>query len=198
MGNYGLQTIYSFEPFAQFSTCKGFPIYQTTSDNIDSVYSDITTMTSYTSEMAVSSPIKCNNDEYWAGTSCKPTNILMVAQDVTPGLVIPIKTRLSKNMEWTIETWVYVVQDADSTIASIEGDNNCKLSIRSNHTYLIFDWLYGSTGLESIINTPFTYNTWHYVSLTARLDTPNYVAEASLDLTYSNTSNMIIPSVKQN
>ena len=192
MGNYGLQTIYSFEAFANCPVCKGFPVYQSPSDNINSVYID--SSSPYNTATAISNPMKCNIDEFWAGTSCKPTNVLFISSGYTPGLVIPIKSRLMKNLEWTIETWVYVV--VDSAIASIEGDSNCMLSIRSTGGQLAFDWLYGSTGIQNAITTGFSLNAWHYVALTARLDTPNYVAEAILDLKYSGISSMIIPSNK--
>ena len=195
IGNPGLTTIFSFEPYAICDGCKGFPIYQKSNIGNIQIYDDTYFPANSYPVSASTNPAKCGTDEYYSGTKCKSTNVLYISRGITPGLVIPIKTRYANNLEWTIELWAFVI--SDTLIASIEGDN-CIFSIQSKSGQLSFGLLYGLTGISNQINATFTLNAWHYIVLTARVESPYLTLEAILDSQFSNSTSIILPSVRQN
>ncbi len=153
-------------------------MYQDTSATVASV------LTSTLASAAVSgnNPVPCAEGRYFSGSECRPSTVIQISRGLTTGVIIPVKSRLKKNYEWTVETWVYVDSSASTAAAAVfvlEGDGT-KLSARREAATLVGEWIYDSMGDKMTINS-FTTDAWHHVALVAQLDSPHYDAKLYLD-----------------
>eukprot|EP00831_Metopus_contortus_P064943 TRINITY_DN58071_c0_g1_i1.p1 TRINITY_DN58071_c0_g1~~TRINITY_DN58071_c0_g1_i1.p1 ORF type:complete len:613 (+),score=73.84 TRINITY_DN58071_c0_g1_i1:241-1839(+) len=190
-GTFNLYTIATFEPFSTFTNT--FPVYQYGNSLIDSILTNNT----ITTVSAGSNPLQCSENEYFAGTKCLKTNVLYIKRDTTPGLVIPIRSQLAENLEWTLETWVYVIQDSSyskNAIAAIQGDS-VKLAVRSSSTNIELDWVYAKVGETKTLSGVFSPNKWNYVAVTSRVELPYYIGEAILNCEGAISVSILYPSV---
>ncbi len=164
----------------------------------------ITESSGYTSD----SPLPCDVDMHFTGTRCVKTKFLYIGRistgdtyKKTPGVIIPIKSRCTSGMEWTIEAWVYIIYASPispkTAIFSIEGPRT-RLAASVESSTLTLRWTYGLSGNTlSLAASTFSTGSWHYVALSSRLEYPFYVAELLQDDLYNGISKMISPNVKE-
>lgn len=114
-----------------------------------------------------------NEREYFGGSKFMPATVLEIATKQSPGVAIPLKSTITKDMQWTLEVWVYISAiDKTCPIISIKG-TNIELSITSVATKVSAKLVYGTVGTEVSVGVD-TVGKWQHVAAVAKADYPIY------------------------
>ena len=182
------RSVNTFEPIAKIADSylvykEGIPMFRT--------------QTSITNVDIDDNPFPCSNiGEYYAGNECKTSIVLHVNTDPgntpsTAGVIIPMKNRMAKNTEWTIETWSYVFCGYSKTDIIALGGEETKLGMSMKKGNLFGELVYGTVGTSTEISK-FTCGEWNHIELIARLTLQAYEIELGLNAERFNTSVSVI------